>query len=138
MQIAKSPKYRGRAQARGSKLLRVAAACLLAAQPAFLPLVSAADDKPSRTPSYAATPVSTNDPVLKAMQTELSRAVTELGRAEQPPYYLSYTVYDQDFIALAGAYGSLLGDSTAKRRFADFLLGRISEREARARHLLLR
>ncbi|HEY6943859.1 MAG TPA: metallopeptidase TldD-related protein [Candidatus Acidoferrum sp.] len=53
------------------------------------------------------------------MQTELSRAVAELGKAEQPPYYLSYTVYDQDFVVLAGAYGSLLGDTAAKRRFAD-------------------
>jgi len=53
------------------------------------------------------------------MQTELSRAVAELGKAEQPPYYLSYTVYDQDFVVLAGAYGSLLSDTTAQRRFAD-------------------
>ncbi|HVH70137.1 MAG TPA: metallopeptidase TldD-related protein, partial [Candidatus Dormibacteraeota bacterium] len=63
--------------------------------------------------------MSTNDPVLKAMQTELSRAVVELGKTEQPPYYLSYTVYDQSFVALAGAYGSLLGDTSVQRRFAD-------------------
>ncbi len=115
MHISKSSKYRGLAYVRGSKLLRVAAACFLAAQLAFLPVGSTAGDKPAST----APPVSTNDPVLRAMQTELSRAVAELAKAEQPPYYLSYTVYDQDFVVLAGAYGSLLSDTTAQRRFAD-------------------
>ena len=60
-----------------------------------------------------------NDPVLKVMQAELSRASTELGKTDQAPYYLSYTVYDQDYVVLVGAYGSLLTDATAKRRQAD-------------------
>jgi TldD protein len=115
MHISESSRNRGRTHARGSKLLRVAAACFLATQLALLPLASASGDKPAS----ALSPVSTSDPVLKAMQAELSRAVTELGKAEQPPYYLSYTVYDQDFVVLAGAYGSLLGNTTAQRRFAD-------------------
>jgi len=115
MCISESSQDRGRTHLREFKLLRVAAACLLAAQLACLPLPSAAGDKPASDPP----PVSTSDPVLKAMQSELSRAVAELGKAEQPPYYLSYTVYDQDFVVLAGAYGSLLGDTSAKRRFAD-------------------
>jgi TldD protein len=62
---------------------------------------------------------SINDPVLKVMQAELSRANTELGKTDQAPYYLSYTVYDQDFVVLVGAYGSLLTDAAAKRRQAD-------------------
>jgi predicted Zn-dependent protease len=119
MHIFESSKKRGRANSRGRELVRIAAACFLAAQLAVLPLALTAGDKPSSVPSLVPTPTSTNDPVLKAMQTELSRAVTELGKAEQPPYYLSYTVYDQDFVVLAGAYGSLLGNTTAKRRFAD-------------------
>ena len=53
------------------------------------------------------------------MQTEIARATTEFGKTEQPPYYLSYTVYDQDFVVLVGAYGSLLANTTAQRRFAD-------------------
>ncbi len=60
-----------------------------------------------------------NDPVLKVMQTELSRANKELGKTEQAPYYLSYTIYDQDFVVLVGAYGSLLTDAAARRRQAD-------------------
>ncbi|PYU00365.1 MAG: peptidase U62 [Acidobacteria bacterium] len=119
MYIFESSQNRGRAFAAVSKLLRVAAACFLAGQLAFPPLGSAADNKPTSTPLSAPTPVSANDPVLKAMQTELSRAVAELGKAEQPPYYLSYTVYDQDFVVLSGAYGSLLGNTSAARRFAD-------------------
>jgi len=117
MHARESSKNRGAAHSRGRKLLRLAAACILAAQLAFLPLLSAAGDKPASATPPA--PVSTNDPVLKAMQTELSRAITELGKDEQPPYYLSYTVYDQDFVVLAGAYGSLLGNTTAQRRYAD-------------------
>jgi TldD protein len=62
-----------------------------------------------------------SDPVLQVMQTELSRANSELGKSgrEVAPYYLSYTVYDQDFVVLVGAYGSLLTDAAAKRRQAD-------------------
>jgi predicted Zn-dependent protease len=60
-----------------------------------------------------------DDPVLKVMQTELSRAHKELGKTEQAPYYLSYTIYDQDFVVLVGAYGSLLTDAAARRRQAD-------------------
>jgi TldD protein len=60
-----------------------------------------------------------NDPVLKVMQAELSRASTELGKTDQAPYYLSYTVYDQDYVVLVGAYGSLLTDAAARRRQAD-------------------
>ena len=119
MHIFESSRNHGRKHAPSFKLPRVVAACLLALQLAFLPLASATDDTPSPTPLSVSTPVSTNDPVLKAMQTELSRAVAELGNAEQPPYYLSYAVYDQDFVVLAGAYGSLFGNTSAQRRVAD-------------------
>jgi predicted Zn-dependent protease len=80
------------------------------------PFAMAAGNKPSPSPAPAS---AASDPVLKAMQTEMARATAELGKAEQPPYYLSYTVYDQDFVVLVGAYGSLLTDAVAQRRFAD-------------------
>jgi len=60
-----------------------------------------------------------NDVVLKAMQNELARADADLTKTEQAPYYLSYTVYDQDFMVLVGSYGSLLQDFAAHRRQAD-------------------
>jgi TldD protein len=115
MTISDSLQTRGKLHFRGTNSLRAAACWLLAAQLTGLPFASAANDKPVSTP--AAAPA--NDPVLKAMQGELSRATTELGKAEQPPYYLSYTVYDQDFVVLVGAYGSLLTNTAAQRRFAD-------------------
>ena len=115
MHIPESVKCCGPAKVRESKILRVAAAYFLAAQLALLPLAYAANDKTAPAPSSKPG----GDPVLDAMQTELSRAIAELGKAEQPPYFLSYTVYDQEFVVLAGAYGSLLGDTSVKRRFAD-------------------
>ncbi|HEY6904194.1 MAG TPA: metallopeptidase TldD-related protein, partial [Candidatus Acidoferrales bacterium] len=119
MQISECLKYRGPAHFRGCKLLRIGAAFFLAAQLAFLPIGTAGGDKPTSAGTPPPGPVSTSDPVLKAMQTELARAVTELGNTDQPPYYLSYTVYDQDFVVLVGAYGSLLGRNNVHRRFAD-------------------
>ncbi len=96
----------------GLQLLRAAACVMLAAQLAGYPFATAAGDKP---PAVSAV----SDPVLKAMQTEIARATTELGKAEQPPYYLGYTVYDQEYVVLVGAYGSLLTNAAGQRRFAD-------------------
>ncbi len=109
MTISESLRTRGNLRFRALDFLRIAACWTLAAQLAGAPLGYAAGDKK----------VSPSDPVLKAMQGELSRAATELGKTEQPPYFLSYTVYDQDFVLLAGAFGSLLTNASAQRRQAD-------------------
>ncbi len=110
---------------------RMAGCGLVCAQLAVAPAGWAAEDSASkgaasgksRAASAAAGSVDAKkiaaDPVLKVMQTELSRADKELGKTDQAPYYLSYTVYDQDFVVLVGAYGSLLTDAAAKRRQAD-------------------
>ena len=105
----------GKLPFRGRALLRAAACWMLAAHLAGLPMLSAEKNKSAATPAA----VAASDPVLKAMQSEIARATAELGKTEQPPYYLSYTVYDQDFVVLVGAYGSLLTDSAVQRRFAD-------------------
>jgi len=115
MHIVESPRYRGPAHSREAAVLRIAASCFLAIQLALVPIGSVAGEKPASVPK----PVSSGDPVLKAMQAELSRATTDLAKTEQPPYYLSYTVYDQEYIILAGAYGSLFGNTAAHRRIAD-------------------
>jgi predicted Zn-dependent protease len=59
------------------------------------------------------------DPVMKTMQGELQRATTDLAKTDPAPYYISYTLYDQSQIVLAGAYGSLLTNSGNHRRQAD-------------------
>jgi len=115
MNISEFSMTRGDLQFRGLQFLRTAACWLLAAQLAFVPLASATTDMPNSTALAA----SASDPVLKAMQAELARATAELGKAEQPPYYLSYTVYDQDYTVLVGAYGSLLNIVPVQRRHAD-------------------
>jgi TldD protein len=92
--------------------LRSAASCLLAMQLACFPMVTngAETDKP--TPNTA-------DPVLNTMLAELNRAKADLAKSDPAPYYLSYTVNDQDVIVIAGSFGGLLTDSAVKRRSTD-------------------
>jgi len=59
------------------------------------------------------------DPILKVMQSELARATTNLAKSEPAPYYISYTVNDQDLVVLIGSYGSLLTNAGLRRRQAD-------------------
>ncbi len=98
---------------RGRSLLRPLTAVLLAAQLASFPL-AAAPGRPSRDGSSTA-----SDSVLSTMQAELTRAKTDLAKSDPAPYFLSYTVYDQDQILIAASYGGILSNSTAKRRSAD-------------------
>jgi len=94
-------------------LMRAALCCFVAAQLAgFFPVFAASDSgvEQKKTPA---------DPVLKTMQSELARASSELAKADPSPYFLSYTVYDQDLVVLVGAYGSLLTDAALQRREAD-------------------
>jgi len=98
-------------RARPRKLARSVASCALALQlGCALPMIAA--DAP-------ASPKAAPDVVLETMKTELNRATTELAKAEQPPYYISYTVYDQSFTVLVGAYGSLINNTSVQRRHAD-------------------
>src|SRR5216684_3257021 len=60
-----------------------------------------------------------SDAVLDAMRQELSRATKELAKAENPPYFIGYSVYDQDLVVIVGSYGSLLTSAAARRREAD-------------------
>jgi len=88
----------------------------MAAQLAVSPLTSAGTTPGNRTASAAKT---APDPILKVMQVELARATTDLARTDPAPYYLSYTVNDQDVVVLIGSYGSLLTDAGLRRRQAD-------------------
>src|SRR5579862_4119229 len=115
MNIANARKTAGTPSSRAKEFLRISACWMLAAQIACLPVTASAGE----SPKSAAKPSASSDVVLKTMQAELARANAELGKAEQPPYYLSYTVYDQDYVVLVGAYGSLLTDASGRRRQAD-------------------
>jgi TldD protein len=88
-------------------------AVLMALQLTTLPLAAGpgAGDKPAS----AGAP----DVVLATMRTELNRAKADLSKSDPAPYFLSYTVYDQDQILIAAAYGGILSNSTSRRRTAD-------------------
>src|SRR6202011_4583794 len=72
--------------------------------------------------STKASPASPGDPILKIMQGELSRASSSLSKTDPAPYFLSYTVNDQNIVVLVGAYGSLLTDAALQRRQADVVM----------------
>ncbi len=90
-----------------------ALAWLLTAQLAAYPLAAAraTNDEPVAKAS--------SDVVLQAMKNELDRAKTDLAKSDTPPYFISYTAYDQDQIFIIGAYGALLTDTAVKRRSVD-------------------
>jgi hypothetical protein len=89
---------------RASKFIRVAACWALAAQLAGLPIASAGGDTSSPVPGDRLAPKSVSDPVMKVMQAELARASSDLGKTDSPPYFMSYTVYDQNLVVLVGAH----------------------------------
>ena len=101
--------------------LEVSLHVLLTVQLSLLPLAAspATADKPA--------PAVVTDAVLTMMRTELNRAKRDLGKSDPAPYFLSYTVYDQDQILIAAAYGGILSNSTSRRRTAS------SRRTARPR-----
>ena len=66
--------------------------------------------------------------LLDVMTTELHRAFTSLGRQsteapdadkQLPPYFLSYSVSDADFVTIRAQYGALVNSSSNHMRFAD-------------------
>ncbi len=102
------------------ELVRIAACCLMALQLSFAPILSAA---PAENSAATKTPsANTGDPILKVMQGELTRASGSLSKTDPAPYFLSYTVNDQDIVVLVGAYGSLLTDAALQRRQADVVM----------------
>jgi predicted Zn-dependent protease len=120
MNSFKAPLTRGSLNTRAKQFLRLAGCWALAAQLIGLPCASgdtssaAAVDKPA--------PKAATDPVMRVMQAELARASSELGKTDSAPYYMSYTVYDQNLVVLVGAYGSLLTDASLDRRQADVVM----------------
>ncbi len=102
------------------ELFRIAACCLLALRLSFTPILSAAPAGDSAATRTA--PVNAGDPILKVMQGELTRASSSLSKTDPAPYFLSYTVNDQNIVVLVGAYGSLLTDAALQRRQADVVM----------------
>jgi TldD protein len=122
MNSFKSSPSRESIRIRAKQLLRFAGCWALAAQLATLPLASAANESSAAAGVDKPAAKTVSDPVMKVMQTELARASTELGKTDSGPYYMSYTVYDQNLVVLVGAYGSLLTNASLQRRQADVVM----------------
>ena len=116
IKIAGSSRVCGKRPSLPTEFARMAACLAMAAQLAVSPLTSAGTASGYRAPSA---PQAAPDPILKVMQGELARATSSLAKSEPAPYYLSYTVNDQDLVVLIGSYGSLLTDAGLRRRQAD-------------------
>ncbi len=63
-----------------------------------------------------------NDVLISAMQQELLRAQSELGKLDPSPHFISYSVYDQDSAMVIGAQGSVINSIHARRRTADVIV----------------
>src|SRR6202166_930889 len=57
--------------------------------------------------------------LLSTMQTELERAKTSLAKSDPAPYFISYEVYDQRTMMVAGTYGTIVTTNVGNRRWAD-------------------
>jgi TldD protein len=99
-----------------SWLLRITTVAALVAALALSPRLTANDGPGNGT---ASAPAAAPDLLMATMKSELTRATSALAKSDPAPYYLSFTVYDQSLIILAGSYGSLLTDASVHRREAD-------------------
>jgi TldD protein len=57
--------------------------------------------------------------LLSTMQSELERAKTSLAKSDPAPYFLSYEVYDQHTLMVAGTYGTIVTSANGNHRWAD-------------------
>lgn len=61
----------------------------------------------------------TTDPVLNAMQQELTRSFQNFKKTATPPYFLSYQLTDNHAINVSASFGALTGSSDQKTRLLD-------------------
>jgi TldD protein len=57
--------------------------------------------------------------LLSTMQAELQRAKTSLAKSDPAPYFISYEVYDQRTLMVAGTYGTIVTSASGNHRWAD-------------------
>ena len=70
--------------------------------------------------AWSAPPADKSEGVLlSTMQAELERAKTSLAKSDPAPYFISYEVYDQRTMVVAGAYGTIITSNSGNHRWAD-------------------
>jgi TldD protein len=63
-----------------------------------------------------------SDLLLSTMQSELQRAQTALGKLDPAPYFISYSVYDQDLALVTGMQGGIVNSMRLRRRAGDVIM----------------
>src|SRR5260370_34967640 len=64
-------------------------------------------------------PEADSDVLLATMQAELERAKYSLAKSDPAPYFISYEVYAQHSLQLAGNYGTIVPSLASNRGWAD-------------------
>ncbi|HMH02339.1 MAG TPA: metallopeptidase TldD-related protein, partial [Terriglobales bacterium] len=80
-----------------------------------IPVVQSAKATPARRDKVAGEKKA-GDVLLTTMQRELQRATARLGHLDPAPYFVSYSVYDQEGSVVVGGLGSLLNSTAFRRR----------------------
>ena len=76
-----------------------------------------ATPKPARAPQAA--PTAQKSPVMTAMELELDRSMTTLKAVDPAPYFIGYTVTDQQRAEVQGSNGALLHSFEGRSRFLE-------------------
>jgi TldD protein len=82
-----------------------------------------------------AAPPKPSSPVLSAMQTELRREMSTLGKQPTPPYFLSYEITDMQFMGASASFGQLVWSNQNHHRQLDIDL-RVGSHDFDNTHLL--
>src|SRR5215467_2939522 len=87
----------------------------------LVPCASTQAGKPGKPalPSTKAGPQAGGSPLLEAMQQELDRAMARLGKADPPPYFISYAAREQSATTIVASQGALLASGSRHDRLAD-------------------
>ena len=67
------------------------------------------------TPQKSAAP----SPLIGAMETELQRSMEVLKKADPPPYFMAYSVVDQQSVQVQGSNGALLESQDVRTRWLE-------------------
>ncbi len=67
------------------------------------------------TPQKSAAP----SPLIEAMETELQRSMEVLKKADPPPYFIAYSVVDQQNVQVQGSNGALLESQEVRTRWLE-------------------
>jgi predicted Zn-dependent protease len=66
--------------------------------------------------------------VLEVARRELERSMSELGKQDEPPYFLAYEINDTEWVMVSGSFGELVSSTRSRARQLDIDL-RVGDHE---------